>query len=511
MAASNATLKERFEATPVTVGEGPRPLFRELPPAAAFPEHALGPILGPATRAIEAVIQCPLACAANSVLAVASLAAQGRANAILPIGQGKASPLSLFLLTVVDSGERKSSGDIMALKPVRDFEDELAEMSAGERQGYAAKLAAHDANHRHLTTKLKADRAALEAALQDLGPPPPPPLISTIAPSGDQTMEGLFRVYQQGRPSIAMLCDDAATFLGGHSLKQEQKAGTTANLCRAWDGSRLERIRGGDGVVVLYDRRLAAHLMIQPGVAAGFLSDAQFADQGLLARFLVSAPNGRAGTRIRDDTAYQAVSRDAAANLQGYNEAILRLLREPVRWKSEADRALGVEMDSLHFTTEARALYVGFANAIEGEMGQGGSLSGVKAFASKLPENTARIAGVLTLLSDHNARQIDHKALADAILLAKYYLAEASRLVATGAVDPKLRQAETLREWLLSRNSDVVGLRTIYQLGPSSIRQADVARAAMKLLEEHQWVHPLPDGAAIEGHHHREAWRFARA
>ena len=62
------------------------------------------------------------------------------------------------------------------------------------------------------------------------------------------------------------------------------KQSTTAILCRAWDGSKLERIRGGDGVTVLYDRRLAAHLMVQPGVAAGFLSDSQFSDQGLLGR-----------------------------------------------------------------------------------------------------------------------------------------------------------------------------------------------------------------------------------
>lgn len=503
-------MKAALDCAIEQVGEGPRPLYRELPAASAFPIEAMGPILSRATRAIESIVQCPMVCAANSVLSVASLAAQGQANATLPIGQGKPAPLSLFLLTVLDSGERKSTADGMALKPVRDYEHELSEMSAGERMRHASQLAAHEANTRHLTVKMKADRPALEAALMDLGPAPQPPLLSIMAPSGDQTMEGLFRIYQQGRPSLAMLCDDAATFLGGHSLKAEQKVGTTANLCRAWDGSKLERIRGGDGVTVLYDRRLATHLMVQSGVAADFLSDRHFADQGLLARFLVSAPTGRAGTRFREDVSYQASSRQAAIDLEEYNAAILKLLRAPIRWKNDSDRTLGVELDQLGFTPAARALYVKFANEIEKEMGGKGKLATTKAFASKLPENAARLAGVLSLIEHPDAYEISEHTLADAIQLAQFYLSEAMRLIASGSVDPKLRQAEQLLEWLAGQDSDIIALRSIYQFGPNSIRQASKAREIMSILGDHGWVAEIKDGAQIDGKFCREAWRIVR-
>ena len=331
-----------------------------------------------------------------------------------------------------------------------------------------------------------------------------------MAPSGDQTMEGLFRIYEQGRPSLAMLCDDAATFLGGHSLKAEQKVGTTANLCRAWDGSKLERIRGGDGVTVLYDRRLATHLMVQSGVAAEFLGDRQFADQGLLARFLVAAPAGRAGTRFRDDVAYQVTARRAAAHLEEYNAAVLALLRAPIRWKSGSDRSLGVDLEQLGFTAKGRSLYVGFANAIEKEMGPNNSLASAKAFASKLPENAARLAGVLTMVDRPDADEIDEHTLADAIELAKFYLSEAMRLIASGSIDPSLRQANTLREWLLARDGDVVALRTVYQFGPNSIRSAGKAREAMSILAEHGWVVALKEGAEIEGEFSKDAWRIVR-
>lgn len=495
--------------------EGPMPLFRPLPAAPEFPVDALGPVLAPAARAIAGQAQCAMACAANSVLAVASLAAQGRADAVLPIGQGKRTPLSLYLLTVLESGERKSTADSFALKPVRDYERELAEAEQSARLSYHAAAAAHETAAKALHGKHKNDRAALRAALMDLGPAPLPPLVSILAPGGDQTFEGVFRIYQQGRPSLAMLCDDGASFLGGHSLKAENKAGTVANLCRAWDGSRLERIRSGDGVSVLYDRRLAAHIMIQPGVAGEFLGDAKFADQGLLARFLLSAPQSMAGTEARlrneDASAERAAAAAAAANLAQYNAAIDRLLRAPIRWKNEHDRSAGIELEALPLSEDARRLYVRLHNATMQAMGPNQPLETVRPFASKLTENAVRLAGILTLIDHADATQIEAETLAHASTLARYYAEEAVRLTDAAATDPAMKQADTLRRWLLSRPGDVIGLATVYQSGqPKSLRTAKAAREAMQVLADHRCVIPLPDGATIDGKRHREAWRIVR-
>lgn len=501
-------------AKPVAT-EGPMPLYRPLGKAPDYPLDALGAVLAPAAKAIATQSQCAIACAANSVLAVASLAAQGRANAVLPIGQGKMTPLSLYLLTVLESGERKSTADSFALKPVRDYERELAEAEGGERQAWAVKSAAHETAAKNLHNKLKADRAALEAALHDLGPAPLPPLLSIIAPGGDQTFEGLFKIYERGRPSLAMLCDDGATFLGGHSLKAENKAGTTANLCRAWDGSRLERIRSMDGISILYDRRLACHIMVQPGVAGEFLSDRQFADQGLLARFLMASPASLAGTTARlrneDADAERIATAHAARDLAAYNVSIDRLLRSPIRWKSDTDRAAGVDLDSLPLTDAARLLYIKFHNSIMGTMGEGQALESIRPFASKLTENAVRLAGILTLVADDRATGIEAGTLAEAIKLAQYYADEALRLTDAAATDPMMRKADTLRRWLQGRATDVIGLQTIYQSGqPKSIRTAKAARDTMQVLADHGWVRGIPYGAEIDGKRHKDAWRIVR-
>lgn len=181
-----------------------------------------------------------------------------------------------------------------------------------------------------------------------------------------------------------------------------------------------------------------------------------------------------------------------------------------MRWKDENDRTLGVELDALQFTPDARALYVQFANAIEAELGPKASLAMAKAFASKLPENAARIAGTLAMIADPDTRQIDAATLASAIDLAKYYLGEAVRLMASGMIDPELRLAQTLLEWLHAQPGKKIGLRDIYRLGPNAIRQADKARQAMGVLAEHGWVKPLPDGAEIDGQRHKEAWEIVR-
>jgi hypothetical protein len=63
------------------------------------------------------IVQVPHALAANTVLATAALAAQAHAN-VQTLGGDR--PLSLFVLTVGVSGDRKTTADDVALAPVRE-------------------------------------------------------------------------------------------------------------------------------------------------------------------------------------------------------------------------------------------------------------------------------------------------------------------------------------------------------------------------------------------------------
>src|SRR3546814_7295928 len=83
-------------------------------------------------HAIGDKVQCPEAIAAQSVLAAAALAVQSHVDVVHP-ATGDTRPVSLFLVTVAASGERKSAADSIATDPIRLREAELHEQYDRDR------------------------------------------------------------------------------------------------------------------------------------------------------------------------------------------------------------------------------------------------------------------------------------------------------------------------------------------------------------------------------------------
>ena len=108
--------------------------MREMPPPDPFPIQALSGILADAAIGIQDRTRAPIAICGQSVMAAATLAVQGHANARLPTGQLR--PLSNFYATVAVTGERKSAADAEALWPIRKREEVLRERYGPARQDY---------------------------------------------------------------------------------------------------------------------------------------------------------------------------------------------------------------------------------------------------------------------------------------------------------------------------------------------------------------------------------------
>ncbi len=147
--AAFATAKE-YEA-PDPWGAEPEPLIQDAPPAKSYPIESLGP-LGRAAMAIIDITRVPPALAAQSVLAAASLAAQAHANVETLDG---AKPLSLFMITVAESGERKTSADRRALDAVRDREAALRDAYEHERRQYDRALTVWHAERKAIEKQIE--------------------------------------------------------------------------------------------------------------------------------------------------------------------------------------------------------------------------------------------------------------------------------------------------------------------------------------------------------------------
>jgi hypothetical protein len=481
--------------------ESPRPLRRAIADAHAFPIEALGPFTWP-VYAISDKIQCPPAIAALSVLGVASLAAQAHADVLLP-RTGQARPLSLYLVSIGESGERKSAADSEASRAIAEYERELAVAFESESNLYRNARDVWESERQNILRSKSMDVALKNNAINALIEPEAP--LTPMLTCPEPTFEGLCKLYLTGRPAIGLFSDEGGHFVGGHAMSEDARLRTAAGLSSLWDGAPIKRVRAAMGEsYVLPGRRLAMHLMLQPKIASELLSDPILKDQGLLSRMLVSYPKSTAGTRFGKEA-----NPHTQAALDGFTRVIGLMLRcKPVTTVSKRNE---LTPRHLQFDKASHSLWCEFADKVEAELGPYGKYEAIKGLANKLPEHAARIAGVMTIFENFYETQITTVNLERGIKLVEHFAAEALRLFDAGVVRPEIALAESLLDWLTKRWSEpYVSLRVIQRTGPNAIRDAKTARQAIAILEEHGWLHKAPKETVVDGMPVREAWKIIR-
>ena len=482
--------------------EPPRPLAREVPPADPFPVDALGDVLAPAARAIHDRTQAPLAICGQSVLAATTLAVQGHADVEPPTGQKK--PLSIFLLSIAETGERKTAVDEQALWPIWKREANLRERYGAEvADCNNAKEAWDKARETAKGGKNKGDAAAIKAALDALGPPPIQPLVPLLT-CQEPTYEGLCKLFAVGQPSLGIFASEGGQFIGGHGMSEENKLKTAAGLSAVWDGQPIKRVRGGDGTLILPGRRLAMHLMAQPDVAAIALADPLLMGQGILSRLLITAPDSASGTRMWHEPAP-----GSEAAMKRYGARLLDILEAPLPLACGTTNEL--EPPALPLSPMARRMWIAFVDHVEKSMLPDGDLHRIRGLGNKLGEHAARLAAVLMCVRNIDAVEIEAGEMEAGIHLAQHYAAEALRQDGVSRISADLRLAMKLLSWLmLSWSEPMISLPDIYQLGPGEIREKAVATKAVKVLEDHGWLDRIRGGAVVAGNHRRDVWRIIR-
>lgn len=492
--------------------EGPQPLLREIPNGAPYPVEALG-TLRAAAEAVHDMTQTPVAIAAQSALAAASLAVQGFANVETLGGD---APTSLYCLTIAQSGERKSSSDGKLMAGLRQFERDRT-------AGYREELAAWKAKHKLWTAKRdrltreavgrnKAKANEAEADLEALGAEPEEPLLPNLTAT-EPTLEGLVKLYLRGQPSLGLFSDEGGGFLGGHAMNSENRLKTVAGLSTLWDGEPFNRTRAGDGAATLYGRRLAVHLMVQPIAARPLLADPVASGQGFLARFLITEPPSAIGTRLK-----RGFAKNSSLAVLAMTERLVSILATPKPFAENNVRELDPRL--LPLSNQAREALWQYYVAVERQQVTGRDYEHIRPFASKAPEQAARIAAVLTLWGDLNAPEVTLDTMEMAITLSQFYLSEAKRIAEAAVVSEEIEKAERLRKWLLDswptlasnmgRTLDCIVPSDVCQYGPGAMRETKTAKKLMAILDEHGWLVALEEGAVVDGVSRQLVYRIVR-
>lgn len=463
----------------------PESLRRKMPAAEPFPLGALGPVLSAAAKRIHEVMRAPVAMCGQSVLAAAALAAQRHADIEI---DGRVYPLSLFQLTIAESGERKSHVDRASLAVHKVIERQKLER-------YEQELETWKEEAREWAAQEKKEGPKPDK------PVPPHTIIST------PTLEGMHKMYAEGAMDLGLFHDDGGEFFGGHAMSTDAKMKTASGMCRLWDDGSFDRVRAGDDASVgkYWARRLALYMQIQPVVAEGVLSDDVLLRQGLLARALLSWPESTIGTRkyVRAD-----LTKDEA--MQAYYDRMRELLEmKPAYVEDSSGEA---SRRRLTLSGDAYEAWVQMHDVLEERQLPGNDLFTVRPWASKAAEQVLRIAGTLALAEDPDATKVQEETVDRAYDLVQHYLTEAVRIVGTAGTPVKLKNAEALLEWCHKTGRTEICSESTMRLGPACIRNVHVFNAAMIELESAGWATPSP-GRVIDGKKRKRAWliREARA
>lgn len=491
--------KNTHEHQPINSSE-PLPLLRKSPAPEPYPVNSLGNLKG-IVEAVHKFTQAPIEIAAASALSATALVVQGHAN-VETLGGVK--PLSLYMLTVARSGERKSSCDAPIIAAIKDFEKTKAKDMEHVFQKQRNRYEIYQAERSKIMTLLKASRGSItrdeaERRLELLGPEPDlPPLTDRIV--SEPTFEGLTKMFKEGQPSLGLFSDEGGQFLGGHAMNADNKQKTLAAFNDLWGGNSIRRTRQGDGAYQLHDRRLAIHLMVQPAVAHQLLSDPLAVDTGFLARFLISEPLSTIGTRSHRNSLLDSKSTQDFYNCQQ------ALLEHEMPVNSDTG---GLDPRLLKLSPEAREALITFADEVEHKQLKGGEYEAITGTASKSAEQAARLAGVLTLWRNFQADVVDGSEMQNGIELAKYYLNEAKRLVEVAIVSRDLQAADNLLKWISERHGKTCFVFSdILQNGPNGIRDSKRLKSLFTILTEHGWLMKMPKGTIVNGKPRNSAYRL---
>lgn len=439
-----------------------------------FPVPALPDILRDAVYEVQRNIQAPLPLIVASALSACSLACQHAFNVKRPTGQE--SPVSLFFLTMAESGERKSTVDNLFTGPIRNYQEREAEKYRLAISEYKPAFQAWEAEYKGIKAmieKLSGKGESTESHKQRLievaaKEPVKPRLIKLLY--DDTTPEALkFGLYENSQ-SIALWSDEAGSIFNGRGLSE------LALLNKLWDGGAITVDRRSSESFTIRDARMTIALMVQEPVLKQYLErkGEEARGIGFFARVLVAAPASTQGTRFIQyaQTSWQY--------LPVFQERLASILEQGSQFSGSS-----AERICLTLSVDAQARWLEAYNHIESYLPPGGYLSDVKDFAAKLADNIARLAALFHWVDGHQG-EISLDAVSRAIDIMYWYADEFVRLFAADHVPEDVRDAEMLSDWLVKlyqvRGWICIKKNYIRQYGPNSLRSRDRMDAALDVL-----------------------------
>ncbi|PTQ88347.1 uncharacterized protein DUF3987 [Nitrosomonas nitrosa] len=412
-------------------------------------------------------MQLPAETAGQSLLGAASLLTQGIYDVETLAG---VKPLSLNLLSMLDSGDGKSTADGVALRKI----------SEADRKN-------HESFQDSMVTWCGLSKKEKESEPQPVAP-------YRLMKSG--TIQGIVRSFKEGVSSQGSFTAEAASMLAGWGMTAEQKRNTLAGLNDLWDGAPVSIVKQGEGRTQLYDNRFCCHWMIQPSAARESLHDELLSTIGTWPRFLVAWP------MPMKPRAYKEFDPESSSAVTTYWKACGDLLNS-----QDNERRI------LRLSDKARVLLIKFWEAMEQSRDPDSKYHGLKAFCVRGSEQVCRIAGVLAAFKNHQNKNAEFYVVdadvKNGIALFRYSLETWLGIFGKREDAEHQLWANDLHVWMLKQKDQEASETSMLRLAiPKYLRSRYKRDVALEILRGQgkvkQVVDTLPNGLM---HLSRNVWK----
>lgn len=460
-----------------------------------YPIKSLPNTMQAAVNEVINFVQCPPALAASSALSALSLAAQHLAD--ISRAEGLTSPISLFILAIAESGERKSSVDSHFTKSIRDWENNEVELAEPDVKQHKAEHLTWRSECEGLSNKIKsAARKSpeqvdeLRREMVEIVAREPKPILVPRLIYADATPEQMGFSLAKNWPSGGVISSEAGVVFGSHGMKSDSVMSNMALLNTCWDGGSHTVDRRNSESYKVQGARLTMGLAVQPITLNAFIGKTAGLARGtgFLARFLISMPKSTQGSRMFREPP------ELWPKLSAFTARLTEFLNE----KPTLTETGGLSPITLNFSTKAKAEWVKCHDEIELELQKGGSMEDARDVASKAADNIARLAALFHVYERGAVGLVQSKFVVNAAAITKWYMNEAKRFLNQIAIPTHISNAIKLDEFILrycsENNVDKVPQNHVLKHGP--IRGASFMKEPLAELVESHRIKILTDGKA---------------
>lgn len=423
--------------------------YTHRPPAlpAQGDDYHVGPEGSPfdaITEAITKEAQAPDLLSIQAALGAMSLVLQDQVRVERP-NDGASLPVSLIIIGVARSGERKSTVMNAYMEPIHAYWARERERTQKAKAQYDSRLTVWNKTRSKLMNDVsKADAARLRAKARkdsaDLGAAalayqqandalqlhmedkPTAPLPINIGILSDVTPQAISKFIKENHVrSLGIMTAEGEEFLS-NGIKQQSSI-----LNKGYSGEATNRYRAGEGEQS-YDIPITTCIFVQPEVAHNAFSGPKnlMRATGTLARTLFAYPASTQGTRFlnKDEISVEKFVANLLQDNESYQDT-QKIKEKYCQWITKrlahSSSASTEKMSLLTLKKEAQALWYQAFNECEMHMQPGNRYEAFTDHASKLPDQWLRVAAIIHSYNHATSGEISTETLVAAIRLVNAF------------------------------------------------------------------------------------------